>query len=75
MKYGCFAMRSILYWISVLLHIDHIDGSMQDCSNSIANVMELVQSFTEPSICNYVYDGSNKLLLCVQSSIEILSLE
>ena len=27
----------------------HIDGSMQDCSNSSALEMELLQSCTEPS--------------------------
>ena len=27
----------------------HNDGSVQDCSNSIADAMELLQSCTEPS--------------------------
>ena len=27
----------------------YISGLMQDCSNSIANAMELLQSYTEPS--------------------------
>ena len=31
---------------------DHIDGLVQDCSNSsIALAMELLQSCTKPSIC------------------------
>ena len=30
----------------------HIDGLMQDCSNSIANALELLQSCAKPSICN-----------------------
>ena len=29
----------------------YIDGSVQDCSNSIANALELLQSCTKPSIC------------------------
>ena len=29
----------------------YIDGLLQDCSNSIANAMELLQSCTKPSIC------------------------
>ena len=34
------------------INIDiHIDGSIQDCSNSIANTLKLQQSCTEPSIC------------------------
>ena len=28
-----------------------IDGFVQDCSNSIANALELLQSYTKPSIC------------------------
>ena len=28
----------------------YIDGLVQDCSNSIANALELLQSFTKPSI-------------------------
>ena len=30
--------------------IDHSDGFVQDCSNSIANALELLQSCTKPSI-------------------------
>ena len=30
---------------------DHADGLMQDCSNSSVLAMELLQSGTEPSIC------------------------
>ena len=29
----------------------YIDGLEQDCSNSIANALELLQSCTKPSIC------------------------
>ena len=28
----------------------HFDGSVEDCSNSIANALELLQSYTKPSI-------------------------
>ena len=28
----------------------HIDGLVQDCSNSIVNTLELLQSYTTPSI-------------------------
>ena len=28
----------------------HVDGLVQDCSNSIANAMELLQSCTKPSM-------------------------
>ena len=33
------------------IRIHYIDGLVQDCSNSIANAMELLQSCTKPSIC------------------------
>ena len=29
----------------------YIDGLVQDCRNSIANALELLQSCTKPSIC------------------------
>ena len=32
----------------------HIDGLLQDCSNSIANALELLQSCTKPSMCTYI---------------------
>ena len=32
----------------------HIDGSVQDCSNSIASALELLQSCTNPSIYSNV---------------------
>ena len=35
------------------LNINYIYGLVQDCSNSIANAMELLQSCTKPSV--YVY--------------------
>ena len=31
---------------------DDIDGLVQDCSNSIANALELLQSCTKPLICD-----------------------
>ena len=31
----------------------HIDGLVQDCSNSIADALELLQSCTKPSLCCY----------------------
>ena len=34
-----------------ILYTPHIDGLVQDCNNSIANALELLQSCTKPSIC------------------------
>ena len=34
-----------MYWFKV-----NIDGLVQNCSNSIANTLELLQSYTKPSI-------------------------
>ena len=33
-----------------------IDGLAQDCSNSIANVQELLQYYSKLSICKYIDD-------------------
>ena len=37
-----------IYFSNALL--THTDGLVQDCSNSIANVLELLQPYTKPSI-------------------------
>ena len=37
----------------VLQQWRYIDGLVQDCSNSTANALELLQSSTKPSICLY----------------------
>ena len=38
------------YVVIVMDKLTHIDGSVQDCSNSSALAMELLQSCTEPSV-------------------------
>ena len=35
------------------LMLDDIDGQVQDCCNSIANALELLQSCTKPSIYTF----------------------
>ena len=35
--------------------VSHIDDLLQDCSNSIANALELLQSYTKPSICLFLF--------------------
>ena len=44
----------------------NIDGLVQDCSNSIANALELLQSCTKPSACGLLYStcNPNKTLEC-----------
>ena len=32
---------------------ENVDGLVQDCSNSIANALELLLSNTKPSMCHY----------------------
>ena len=46
----------------------HIDGLMQDCSNSIANTLELLQSCTKPWIYPYICDAQTGSSLCLQSA-------
>ena len=46
-------MRDHKSWYNALPYNKYklyIDGSVQDCSNSIANALELLQSCSEPSI-------------------------
>ena len=44
---GCFKDAVLSIWE---FHCkDQVDGLVQDCSNSIANAMELLQSYTKPS--------------------------
>ena len=55
--YEKFTMFLCLWqYLSVVLMLTffltyNIDGLVQDCSNSIANTLELLQSCTKPSIC------------------------
>ena len=42
---------------------DHYDGLVQDCSNSIANALELLQSGTKPSVMCYLYHHINHYVL------------
>ena len=37
--------------VSVNTPEGYVDGLVQDCSNSIANALELLQSGTKPSMC------------------------
>ena len=42
--------------LHLLLEFIHIDGLVQDCSNSIANAVELLQLCTKPPIsCSNVF--------------------
>ena len=49
-------------------YIHYIDGLVQDCSISIANAMEILQSSTKPSICQVTHTTS------VESAKECTSL-
>ena len=49
-------LSTIVYCVVSAITVDygicshHVDGSTQDCSNSIANTLELLQSCAKPSI-------------------------
>ena len=47
------------------LRNDHFDGLVQDCSNSIADALELLQSFTKPSISSLVPGTCGKIFKIV----------
>ena len=38
-----------------MFSVKYIDGLVQYCSNSIANALELLQSYTKPSICAFKF--------------------
>ena len=40
------------FFVSCFLELEYINGFLQDCSNSIANALELLQYCTKPSACN-----------------------
>ena len=48
----CFSKVEVAVLVSSYQSIHHINGLVQDCSNSSALAMELLQSFTKPSICD-----------------------
>ena len=51
------------FTIDIFITIQHyIDGLAQDCSNSIANALELLQSCTKPSRWNVAFALSHKQL-------------
>ena len=48
-----YSIWDLAYVVSMAQLIrEHFDGLVQDCSNSIAYAMELLQSCTKSSICN-----------------------
>ena len=54
------------------IHVTDIDGLVQDCSNSSALAMELLQLCTKPSICCFraVFIGASKNLGCGSQTFE-----
>ena len=44
--------------MNIYIYIVYIDGLAQDCSNSIANALELLQFCTKPSNCIYKHFSS-----------------
>ena len=50
--------------IPSVVHV-YIDGLVQDCSNSIANALELLQSCTKPSICPWPHCNVKLIVYCI----------
>ena len=48
-QYADDSFRNFVPSITICLWAQQVDGSVQDCSNSIANALELLQSCTKPS--------------------------
>ena len=49
-SYGEYSVSIWTKMDKVLMRLDHINGLVQDCSNSSALAMELLQSYTKPCI-------------------------
>ena len=47
-------MKKIVQLKFTMFNHVYIDGLAQDCSNSIANALELLQSWTKPSTCSLI---------------------
>ena len=57
---------SFVIYIYMFIYI-YIDGLVQDCSNSIANELELLQSCTKPSI--YIYMSTKDQYSCFMQQV------
>ena len=68
-----FSQKVSLINISALtLNRGHIDGLVQDCSNSIADALKLLQSYTKPSMSfNYRWIRARTTQLQCVSNIEL----
>ena len=52
-----------------------IDGSEKDCSISIANALEILQSYTEPSICTISLNSADLFqILCMRGMMDLLGI-
>ena len=58
-------------WLDYIKPIRQIDGLLQDCSNSIANALELLQSCTKPSKCLLNHESFSGTLHCCCSTCQI----
>ena len=65
-KSGVPGQGEILTALVANMVIKYIDGLVQDCSNSIANALELLQSCTKPLIYNV------HMLIIIQIPMKIL---
>ena len=56
----CMLSNAVLFCVPYICwghKVQYIDGLVQDCSNYIANALELLQSCTKPSISNNKLHG------------------
>ena len=62
-----FAAGCVFVLVLIAVIVEYIDGLVQDCSNCIANALELLQSCTKPSICGV--NNSTWLMLWICFSL------
>ena len=71
--FGATYIRGMTVTIFLVNWLDpfHIDGLMQDCSNSIANALELLQSCAKPSIYDLWAHHPNLVKVCIAYACKI----
>ena len=54
-QYGTLTYNQTHWQFVVYISYFNVDGWVQDCSNSIASTLELLQSYSKPSMWSYIY--------------------
>ena len=73
LKLNHVSKRGYSYAQSVSMSQNDVGGLMQGCINSIANALELLQSYTKPSVCLIKIFATN-IIICQTDVLIMLSI-